>query len=250
MSHDFLSIYFAKSLEYVLAVGYLLLFIPFWRYVQGGKKVEATVGAEIRKPAENVLKVRAPAAAARPAGATAPRPTAGWFQLPAGVQLHPGHTWARLDADGLVSVGIDDFAAKLVGPGKVELPALGEKVAQGEPALEIGHDDRTVPMLAPVDGTVVAVNSAARENPAALEDPYGAGWLFKVKPNRLAANFRQLLADHPAKRFLEDAGEAIALRMSPELATVLQDGGSPIHGIAQALAGDDWVQLARQHFLT
>jgi glycine cleavage system H lipoate-binding protein len=252
MSHDFLSTYFAKSLEYILAVSYLLLFIPFWRYVQGGKRAEARIGAEILKPAEQILQVRAPATAraARPAGATAPRPTAGWFQLPTGVHLHPGHTWARLDADGLVSVGVDDFAAKLVGPGKVELPALGEKLAQGEPALEIGHDDRTVPMLSPVDGTVVAVNAAARENPDALHDPYGAGWLFKVKANRLAANFRQLLAENPARHFLEDAGEAIALRMSPELATVLQDGGTPIHGIAQALAGDDWDQLARQHFLT
>ena len=38
MTHDFLSIYGAKTLEYVLAIGYLLLFIPFWRYVQGGKR--------------------------------------------------------------------------------------------------------------------------------------------------------------------------------------------------------------------
>jgi hypothetical protein len=38
--------------------------------------------------------------------------------------------------------------------------------------------------------------------------------------------------------------------MSPEIAHVLQDGGAPIHGIAHALAGDDWEQLAREHFLT
>jgi len=255
MSHDFLSIYFAKSLEYVVAVGYLLLFIPFWRYVQGGRPAEVPAGADIRRPAEDFLRVRAPATArpamaVRPAGATAPRPTAGWFHLPAGYLLHPGHTWARLDADGLVSVGVDDFAAKLVGPGRVDLPALGDRLAQGEPAAEIGHDDRTVPMLAPVDGTVVAVNATASEKPDALEDPYGAGWLFKVKPSHLAADFRQLLADAPARRFLEDAGEEIAMRLSPGLATVLQDGGTPIHGIAQALAGDDWDQLARQYFLT
>lgn len=245
MSHEFLSIYGAKAAEYLLAVGYLLLFIPFWRYVQGGKRAEVPVSVEVKKPVAQVL--RAPG---RHAGATAMRPAAGWFQVPAGVHVHPGHTWARLEADGLVSVGIDDFAAKLVGPGAVELPALGEKVAQGEPALEIGHDSRTVPMLSPVDGTVVAVNTAARENPGALADPYGAGWLFKVKAPRLAANFRQLLAENPARRFLEDAGEAIALRMDPQLVHVLQDGGAPIHGIAQALAGDDWDQLARQHFLT
>jgi glycine cleavage system H protein len=164
------------------------------------------------------------------------------------VHLHPGHTWARLDADGLVSVGVDDFAHKLVGPAWLELPELGEHVAQGEAALEIGDEDKKVPMLSPVDGTVVAVNAAVRDRPDAIGDPY-AGWLFKVKPNRLAANLRQLLADAPARRFLEDAGEAVALRLSPQLATVLQDGGTPVHGIARALAGDAWDELARQHFL-
>ena len=105
-------------------------------------------------------------------------------------------------------------------------------------------------MLSPVDGTVVAVNAAARERQDGLDDPYGAGWLFKVKAPRLAANLRQLLTDGPARRFVEDAGEALALRMNPELAHVLQDGGTPIHGIGRALAGDEWERLARQYFLT
>jgi len=237
MAHDFLSIYPANLLEYVLAVGYLLMFIPFWRYVQGGKAKEVAV------------RVAEPRAAAR-AAIRAPRPTAGWFQLPGGIHLHPGHTWARLENDGLVAVGIDDFAHKLVGPARVELPALGELVAQGEPALAMGDEDRTVPLLSPVDGTVVAVNAAARDGKNGIEDPYGAGWLFKVKAPRLAANLRQLLTDGPARHFVEDAGERLALRMSPEIAHVLQDGGAPIHGIAHALAGDDWEQLAREHFLT
>jgi glycine cleavage system H protein len=241
MAHDFLSIYPAKLLEYVLAVSYLLMFIPFWWYVQGGKAKEAVVHAPAPRP------VARPAVAA---GARAPRPAAGWFQLPAGVHLHPGHTWARLDNDGLVSVGIDDFAHKLVGPARVDLPALGEIVAQGEPALAMGDEDRTVPLLSPVDGTVVAVNAAVRDRKDGLEDPYGAGWLFKVKAPRLAANLRQLLTDGPARHFVEDAGERLALRMSPEIAHVLQDGGAPIHGIAHALAGDEWERLAREHFLT
>ena len=244
MAHDFLSIYPAKLLEYGLAIAYLLMFIPFWRYVQGGRAKEVAV-----RVAEPRAALRPAAVAVAAAGARAPRPTAGWFQLPAGVHLHPGHTWARLEKDGLVSVGVDDFAHKLVGPARLELPALGEVVAQGEPALAMGDEDRTVPLLSPVDGTVVAVNAAARDGKG-IEDPYGVGWLFKVKAPRLAANLRQLLTDGPARHFVEDAGERLALRMSPEIAHVLQDGGTPIHGIAHALAGDDWERLAREHFLT
>jgi glycine cleavage system H lipoate-binding protein len=245
MAHDFLSIYPAKLQEYVLAVAYLLMFIPFWRYVQGGpREARAGVALEPRKTVATAL------AAMRPAGATAlPRPAAaGWFHVPPGIHLHPGHTWARLEPDGLVSVGIDDFAHKLVGPAAVRLPALGTRVLQGEPALELRECGRTVPMLSPVDGTVVAVNAAAREG-GGLEEPYGAGWLFKVKAPRLVANLRQLHADAPARRMLAAAEEALARRMSPELGQVLQDGGAPVRGIAREIAGEGWDALARELFL-
>jgi glycine cleavage system H lipoate-binding protein len=245
MAHDFLSIYPAKLMEYGLAIGYLLLFVPFWRYVQGGKRAAAAAGARVAPEP----RARAAREAARPAGATALRPAAGWFHVPAGVRLHPGHTWARLEADGLVAVGIDDFAHKLVCPATVDLPALGTRVAQGEPALALRDEGRSVPMLSPVDGTVVAVNPAVKGDGAALADPYGAGWLFKVKAPRLAANLRQLHEPAPALRMLEDAGEALVRRMNPELGQVLQDGGTPVHGIARALAGDDWETLAREFFL-
>lgn len=240
MAYDLLSVYPAKLLEYGLGIGYLLLFIPFWRYVQGGKPAEAAVQVRAAVPARAEAR---PAAARRPA-------VAGWFQVPAGVFLHPGHTWARLEADGLVAVGADDFAHKLVGPATFDLPPLGAKVAQGEAAVEIGDGERRVPMLSPVDGTVVAVNAAAREKPDGIEDPYGTGWLFKVKAPRLAANLRQLFADAPAHQLLEQASERLAMRMSPELGQVLQDGGVPIHGIGRALAGDEWDELARSFFLT
>jgi glycine cleavage system H protein len=242
MSHDFLSIYPAKLQEYLLAISYLLLFIPFWKFVQGGKGAPAAAKA-----------VAAHHPAARPgrhAGARAPSPSAGWFQVPQGVHLHPGHTWARLEADGLVAVGADDFAHKLVGTAQVALPRLGDHVSQGEPAFEIGDGEKSVPMLAPVDGTVVAVNAGAREGKGGLQDPYGASWLFKVKAPRLTANLRQLMQDGPARRFMADAEGALALRLSPELGAVLQDGGVPVHGIARALSGDEWDETARQFFLT
>ncbi len=243
MGHDFLSIYPAKLLEYTLAIGYLLLFIPFWRYVQGGRKEARAAAAATAAHAASAKRI-----AAGPARAAASGPT--WFHVPAGVHLHPGHTWARLEPDGLVAVGADDFAHKLVGAATAELPELGAHVAQGEPAFSLGDGEKDVSMLAPIDGTVVAVNAAVREKSDGIDDPYGKGWLFKVKPPRLAANLRQLLSDGPARRYMEEAESRIALRLAPELGRVLQDGGAPVHGIARALAGDAWDDLARQFFLT
>jgi glycine cleavage system H lipoate-binding protein len=245
MEHTFLSVYPAKMAEYLLAIGYLLMFIPFWRYVQGGRPAPAHAGAE--KGTARAATAR-PTATAAPAGARAPAGP-GWFQIPTHVWLHPGHTWARLEEDGLVAVGADDFAHKLVGASAVSLPVLGDHVMQGEPALEIGDGEKSVPMLSPVDGTVVAVNPAARQD-GGLADPYGGSWLFKVKAPRLAANLRQLMRDGPARRFMADAESQLQLRLSPVIGHVLQDGGAPVHGIARALSGDAWDETARQFFLT
>ena len=245
MTHDFLALYPAKMYEYLLAVGYLLLFIPFWRYVQGGAR-EAVVSTAAALAPRRTAEM---AAALHPVGAVALRrpAAAGWFHVPPSVHLHPGHTWARLEPDGLVTVGLDDFAHKLVGPAEVMLPATGARVAQGEAAIALHENGRAVPMLSPVDGTVVAVNPAAS---GSLEDPYGAGWLFKVKAPRLAANLHQLHAGTTAARMMEDAAEALASRLNPELGRVLQDGGTPVNGIAREISGEAWDALAREFFLT
>jgi hypothetical protein len=49
---------------------------------------------------------------------------------------------------------------------------------------------------------------------------------------------------------MEEAEAQLSMRVSPELGQVLQDGGVPVHGIARALSGDGWDDLARQFFLT
>jgi glycine cleavage system H lipoate-binding protein len=232
-THDFLSLYDSRVAEYLLAVGYLLLFVPMWRYVHGGQAV--------------ALEARA-AVGHRVEGST--QASLGWFTAPDDVALHPGHAWARLGADGLVAVGIDDFAQKLVGPEALVLPRPGDHVLQGRPAFAIGDRVVTVPMLSPVDGEVVAVNAAAVERPETLADPYGAGWLFKVKAPRLAETRPPLMLADRAREYLERAAAALSMRMSPELGQVLQDGGVPIQGFAKALAGAGWTGMAKHFFLT
>jgi glycine cleavage system H lipoate-binding protein len=229
---DFLSTYPAKLLEYSLAAGYLLLFTAFWRYVRGGP-IARTVAERSR---------------GRHAGATAVA-SQGWFALPGDVLLHPGHTWARAGADGLVEVGLDDFAARLLGPvERMALPEAGARVAQGAPAIAAEDHGRRVDLVSPVDGEVAEVNPLASAADLWQFEPYGAGWLFKVRPGHWKTDERQLLAGESARRWLEEAGASLAARASPQLGAVLQDGGIPLHGIARELEPEHWDELCREYF--
>lgn len=240
MTHEFLSLYAAKNAEYLLAVGYMVAFIGWWKFVNGGKRAVMEARAEAETPK------------AKHAAAPAKQPEAhGWFEIPTGVWLHPGHTWARAADDGSVTVGVDDFAQKLVGGvAQIALPKPGAPVAQGVPAIALAAGEKAVPMLSPVDGVVSEVNSKLAEDPTLLSDPYTQGWLFKVRPARLQANTRQLMEGETARAWLDSAAASLAARLSPELGHVLQDGGAPVSGIAQELEPERWDALARKYFLT
>jgi glycine cleavage system H lipoate-binding protein len=230
MGHDFLTSYSVKTVEYLIAVSFLLLFVPFWRFVNARVATEAVP-------------------------ATAPGwlgQMVEWFRVPEQLHFHPGHAWARVGADNLVTVGVDDFASKLVGrPSTLRLPEVGSRIAQGERAWSLTCDGKTVDMLAPVDGTVVAVNPRVATSPGLItDDPYGDGWLVKVTPGRIGANLKELLSGRRAQRWIEEACEGLNALMSPEMGRVLQDGGVPADGMARNLDPVHWDDLARRFLLT
>jgi glycine cleavage system H lipoate-binding protein len=223
--NEFLSGYSAKLVEYGLAVTYLVLFIGFWRYVQGGKAEERT--REVAEP--------------KPEVAT------GWFTVPEGVALHPGHSWARLEDDGSVAVGLDDLGHRLVGDmDRIQIPGVGDRVEQGAPAVTLSAGGRSVKVVSPVDGEVIAYNA----EPDAHLDPYGRGWLFRVQPDAWKRSRAQLLEGAAAREWLEDQGRRLSARLSPEPQPVLQDGGAPLHGIAREIDPEHWDDVAREFFRT
>jgi glycine cleavage system H lipoate-binding protein len=225
--HDIFTMQAIKAAEYAIAVTYLLLFFPFWRFVNGGRAAERA--------------------------AEAPRwlgQVAGWFHVPDHVYFHPGHAWARLDGD-VATVGMNDFAHRLVGPATMRLPEVGTQLAQGERGWTLVSGDKSVDMLSPVDGTVIAVNPRMLAAPEAVDgDMYGDGWLVKVRSPRIAANAKQLLKGSLARRWMEEACEGLATMMSPELGRVYQDGGRPVHGMARSLDPERWDDIARRFLLT
>ena len=107
---------------------------------------------------------------------------------PTDVRYLKSHEWARL-TDGTVSVGISDFAVDALNKEivYVELPDVGRTLKAGESFGVIESVKAASDMYAPVAGTVTDVNSGAVDDPNQVsEDPYGAGWLIKIKPENPA----------------------------------------------------------------
>lgn len=97
------------------------------------------------------------------------------------------HEWLRVEGD-LVVVGITEHAATQLGDVVfVELPDTEMMVAAGDDAVVIESVKAASDILAPVDGEIVAVNTALTDNPGLVnEDPTGAAWFFKMKVDDLS----------------------------------------------------------------
>jgi glycine cleavage system H protein len=198
-------------------------------------------------------RVHAREATALPAEPTPVEPVwVAGYQLPEAMHYHRGHTWARpIDADTVV-VGVDDFARRLLGPAKaLRLPAKGTWLRQGGPAFALEVDGRSAQLVSPIEGEVIAVNEALNDKPTlATDEPYGRGWLFKVRAADLAAGLRNLLSGSLARRFTEDARESLDLRLMALSGSVLQDGGEPVADFARHLGNEDWQRLVNEFLLT
>ncbi len=105
------------------------------------------------------------------------------------------HEWHRLDGD-TVTIGITQFAAdELTDITFVDLPRVGAAVAANRAFGEIESVKATSDLVSGVSGTVVAVNEALADNPALVnKDPFGEGWLIKVKATNPAEMEKLLTA--------------------------------------------------------
>jgi glycine cleavage system H protein len=94
----------------------------------------------------------------------------------------PEHEWVALSGS-IATVGITDHAQRALGDVVfVSVPSTGARVTAGEPCGEVESTKSVSDVYSPVDGEVTEVNAEIDEDAGLVNsDPYGAGWLFKVK---------------------------------------------------------------------
>ncbi|MBA3980299.1 MAG: glycine cleavage system protein H [Alcanivorax sp.] len=114
------------------------------------------------------------------------------------------HEWVRLEDDGTAYVGISDHAQDAMGDlVYVELPEVGQELEATDEAGVVESVKAASDIYAPVSGEVVAVNEALEDTPELVnQDPYGDGWLFRIRVAD-TAELEQLLSANDYREQLD-----------------------------------------------
>ena len=113
---------------------------------------------------------------------------------PSELEYASTHEWVRIEGD-LVVTGISDHAQDALGDlVYVETPEVGQQITAGEQAGVVESVKTASDIHAPVSGTVVEINANLEDDPDFVnDDPYGKGWIYKIKPDNIA-DVEQLLS--------------------------------------------------------
>ncbi|MGA2269723.1 MAG: hypothetical protein ABSH44_14745 [Bryobacteraceae bacterium] len=152
---------------------------------------------------------------------------------------HRGHAWARPEADGTVTVGLDELGKRLLGaPDAVNLPPSGALIHANGPAFRVHKRGADVRVLSPVDGELIGTGGPNRD------------WYLKVKPIDGYIDMRHLLCGAEVKPWLLREMERLQLALSAEgAAPTLADGGVPVADIAASYPKADWDAVCGEMFL-
>ncbi len=124
---------------------------------------------------------------------------------PKTIRYAPTHEWASVQS-GLVVVGISKFAVdQLTDVVYIDLPDVGEKTSLGESFGEIESVKAVSDLYAPIDGEIAEINKKLLDDPAAIsQDPFGSGWLIKIKPAGKASLDHLLTHEQYEKQIAEE----------------------------------------------
>lgn len=118
------------------------------------------------------------------------------MNFPEGLKYTEDHEWIKEEGDNIATVGITDFAQKELGDiVYVDINTVGKTLNAGEVFGTIEAVKTVSDLFMPVNGTVLEINTTINDSPEAInKDPYGSGWIIKIKLTESSA-LAQLLSD-------------------------------------------------------
>ncbi len=151
---------------------------------------------------------------------------------------HRGHTWAKIEADGTFTVGVDELARRMLGPvTNVEVPAPGTRVTAYAPAIRVHAKHGQAAFRSPMDGEVVAAKQE------------GADWFLRIRMDP-SGSIAHLLRGAEVRPWLTRELERLQLALSDQkVGLSLADGGVPVESMPDAAPKQDWEAVWGEMFL-
>lgn len=170
------------------------------------------------------------------------------FAVPQGYYFHRGHTWARVEEDHSVRVGLDDFALKVLGPfDRFQVPLVGKEVRQAREDITVFRGDQSATVCSPISGVVTALNLPLLEDghPAG-DSPYTEGWLMTVHAPSLRSDLKNLMINEETKTYLAGQVDELFEMIEETLGPMANDGGhirGDLYGEVPSLGWDRLTRL-------
>jgi glycine cleavage system H lipoate-binding protein/ABC-type phosphate transport system substrate-binding protein len=169
---------------------------------------------------------------------------------PRGLYYDKTHTWAFMEQDGLVKIGIDDFLKHVTGSlTSMKMKSPGEKVRKGEKILTVIRDGKQLNLYSPVSGYIRKQNESLLSNPSKINTiPYAEGWVYQIEPVNWVREVSFMFMFDKYKEWLEDEFARLRdfLVLSANSNTVvyqhivLQDGGELKDNVLADLGPEVW----------
>lgn len=169
------------------------------------------------------------------------------FRIPQGFYFHQGHSWAKIEENSMVRVGIDDFALRLLGPlDKIEAPLVGKEVRQHNPDISVSRGSNKAGVLSPVSGVVTDINPRVREKGSiANQDPYSEGWVMRVHSDSLRHDLKNLMIGSETRDSVQKEVNRVYQVIEEVAGPLAADGGNLGDDIYGNMPQIGWDRLTR-----
>lgn len=169
---------------------------------------------------------------------------------PKGIYFDKTHTWAFMEPDGNVKIGIDDFLQHVTGTlTRIIMKEPGERVRKGEKILTIVREGKQLNIYAPISGIIKEQNTSLLSDSTIINtSPFAEGWVYLIEPTNWVREIRFLFMGEKYTEWLEDefmrlkdffaASTKLKGMLQPQV--ILQDGGELTDHLLADMGPEVW----------
>jgi len=177
-------------------------------------------------------------------------------KAPGGLFFDKSHTWAFMEKDGHVRIGIDDFLQHVIGIiTRVKMKKPGDRIKRGETFLSVIQQGKQLDIYSPVSGTIFENNTKLQANPSMINSsPYSDGWVYTIASDNwlkeikglFIGNIYQVWIQYEFTRLKDFLSFNERSKSIKDLQLVMQDGGELKDHLLEGLGPEVWEEFQNE----